>query len=104
PSSAVTFVENHDINRSNPIINDKMLAYAWILTHEGYPCIFWYDYFELDLAKENTYNGITALIAVHERYAGGVKKILYVDDDLYIMQREGINNAPGLVFVLNNRG
>ena len=104
PSSAVTFVENHDIYRANPIINDKMLAYAWILTHEGYPCIFWYDYFELDLAKENAHNGIAALVHVHEKYATGNKKILYVDDNLYIMQREGINNAPGLVFVLNNRG
>ena len=28
---------------SNPINNDKMLAYAYILTHDGYPCVFWQD-------------------------------------------------------------
>jgi len=104
PQLSVTFADNHDISRLNPIFNDKMLAYAWILTHEGYPCVFWYDYFELDLAKPNTANGIDALMQVHEQYANGAKKILYADDDLYIMQREGLDNKPGLVFVLNNRG
>lgn len=102
PSSAVTFVENHDIIRSNPITNDKMLGYAWILTHEGYPCVFWYDYFNLELAKEGNKNGIAALIKIHEQYAGGSTKVLYADDHLYIMQREGSNDTKGLVFVLNN--
>ena len=104
PSSAVTFVENHDIVRTNPIANDKMLAYAWILTHEGYPCVFWYDYFNLNMALEENENGIAALIKVHEQYASGNKRILFADDDVYIMQREGNGNQPGLVFVLNNNG
>lgn len=104
PMSAVTFVENHDIFRTDPIINDKMLAYAWILTHEGYPCVFWYDYFNLALAKENSANGIDVLLKIHEQYAGGEKEILYADDDLYIMQRNGSGNLPGLIFVLNNLG
>jgi len=60
PASAVTFVENHDIVRTNPIVNDKILAYAWILTHEGYPCIFWQDYFNLGLAQEGGNRGIAA--------------------------------------------
>lgn len=42
---AVTFVENHDVVRDDPIVHDKMLAYAVILTHQGYPCVFWQDYF-----------------------------------------------------------
>ena len=37
PAQAVTFVENHDVVRDSPIINDKLLGYAFILTHEGYP-------------------------------------------------------------------
>ncbi len=104
PLCAVTFVENHDIFRLNPIMNDKQLAYAWILTHEGYPCVFWYDYFNLGLAKENTTSGIAALIKIHEQYANGNREILYVDDELYIMQRLGAEDKPGLVFVLNNKG
>jgi alpha-amylase len=29
---------------------------------------------------------------------------LYVDDSLYIMQRTGYEDKPGLIYVLNNRG
>ncbi len=99
---AVTFVENHDIVRTDPIVNDKMLAYAYILTHEGYPCVFWQDYFNWDLAQEDNNSGIAALVKVHEQFAGGRTDILYCDDDLYIMQRHGTDNQKGLVFVLNN--
>jgi alpha-amylase len=102
PFLAVTFVENHDIVRSNPIINDKMLAYAVILTHEGYPCVFWQDYYNWDLAQEENNSGIAALVKVHEQYAGGETDILYCDDNLYIMQRRGYGNQKGLIFVLNN--
>lgn len=101
-SSAVSFVENHDIVRDNPIINEKMLAYAYILTHEGYPCVFWQDYYNWNLAREGQSIGIAALVWVHEHYAGGSTKVLYCDDDLYIMQREGYGSQKGLVFVLNN--
>jgi alpha-amylase len=101
-SCAVTFVENHDIVRTDPIVNDKMLAYAYILTHEGYPCVFWLDYYNWGLAQEGNNSGIAALVKVHEQYAGGSTDIIYCDDDLYIMQRRGSNEKKGLVFVLNN--
>ncbi len=99
---AVTFVENHDIIRTDPIVNDKMLAYAYILTHEGYPCVFWQDYFNWDLAQDGNNSGIAALVKLHEQFAGGSTDILYCDDDLYIMQRRGTGAQKGLVFVLNN--
>lgn len=101
---AVTFVENHDIVRTDPIFNDKMLAYSYILTHEGYPCVFWQDYFNWGLAQEGYRSGIAALVKVHEQYAGGATDILYCDDDLYIMQRRGSGGQKGLVYVLNNSG
>ena len=101
---AVTFVENHDIARTDPVISDKMLAYAFILTHEGYRCIFWQDYYNYGLAMNGMANGIDALVGVHERYAGGKTNILYCDHDLYIMQRTGNSTHRGLVFVLNNTG
>jgi alpha-amylase len=104
PASAVTFAENHDIVRTNPIVNDKLLAYAWIFTHEGYPCVFWYDYFNLGLAREDDPTGIAALVKVHEQYAGGDREILFADNTIYIMQRKGTADIPGLVFVLNNNG
>jgi alpha-amylase len=103
PFEAVTFVENHDVARDYPIVNDKMLAYAFILTHEGYPCVFWQDYFNYGLAQPENRQGIMALLEAHNRYAGGPTRVLYVDDDLYIMQRDGFAEQRGLVFVLNNR-
>src|SRR5437773_724068 len=104
PAQAVTFIENHDVVRDSPIINDKLLAYAFILTHEGYPCVFWQDYFNWDLARPDNESGISALIKVHEQNAAGSAQVLFVDDDLYIMQRSGLDNQSGLIFVLNNRG
>ncbi len=101
---AVSFVENHDTVRTDPIVNDKMLAYAYILTHEGYPCVFWEDYYNFGLGREDNKNGIAALVKVHEVYAGGNTEILYCDDDLYIMQRHGSAGQKGLLFVLNNSG
>lgn len=98
---AVTFVENHDIVRDDPIVNDKMLAYAYILTHEGYPCVFWQDYYNWDLAQEGNNSGIEALIKVHENHAGGSTTVLFAADSLYIMQRNGWGNQQGLIFVLN---
>ena len=105
PQSVVTFVENHDLrDPGRPIVNDKLMAYSYILTHEGYPCVFWQDYFTYNLALTGSPNGIDALVQAHEKYAGGAAQTLYLDDDLYIMQRPGYDGKPGLIYVLNNRG
>jgi len=107
PFEAVTFVENHDTCSPHPdvadkeIFSDKMLAYSFILTHAGYPCIFWRDYFDFNLAQTGNKSGIDALISVHEKYAGGISDLLFVDDDLYLLQRRGLDNQKGLVYVLN---
>ena len=107
PFEAVTFVENHDTCSPHPdvgdkeIFSDKMLAYSFILTHPGYPCIFWRDYFDFDLAQAGNKSGIQALIMIHEHYAGGESDLLFVSDDLYILQRRGHEYQKGLVYVLN---
>ena len=95
PANAVTFVDNHDTTQdgANAVINDKMLAYAFILTHEGYPAL-WLDYFNYDLARAGTQNGIEALVQVHEQFAGGPTQVLYAGQDLYIMQRGGTAASP----------
>lgn len=105
PQTTVTFVENHDLrDEGRPIVNDKLLAYSFILTHEGYPCVFWHDYFNYNLALDGSLNGIAALVRAHEKYAGGNTETLWLDDNLYIMQRTGYDDKPGLVYVLNNHG
>ncbi len=106
PFQAVTFVDNHDFRGGDnpPIISDKMLAYAFILTHPGYPCVFWQDYYAYGLALPGQPSGIDALVAAHEKYAGGNAVTRFISDDLYIMERLGWSGQPGLIFVLNNRG
>ena len=105
PQTAVTFVENHDLrDEGRPIINDKLLAYSYILTHEGYPCVFWKDYFNYGLGLEGSPNGIAALVQAHHSYAGGASEVIWVEDELYVMNRTGYGDQPGLVYVLNNNG
>ena len=106
PFQAVTFVDNHDFRGggSPPIVQDKLLAYAFILTHPGYPCVFWQDYFERGLGQPGLSSGIAALVRAHESSAGGEMVVRHLEDDLYIMERLGTTSQPGLVFVLNNRG
>ncbi len=90
---AVTFVTNHDTDE----IWNKMLAYAYILTHEGYPTIFYRDYEEwLDKNKLNN------LIWIHNQKATGNTSILHVDNDEYIARRNGYSGNPGLVVYINN--
>ncbi|ADW68393.1 alpha-amylase domain-containing protein [Granulicella tundricola] len=107
PAHAATFVDNHDMGE-DIIQNDKLMAYSFIMVHEGYPCIFWFDYYNNGLARPFTPNGINALIEAHHKYAGGDSQILHADPDLYIMQRVGWKDdktdQPGLVYVLNNLG
>jgi alpha-amylase len=107
PMHATTFVDNHDMG-DNAVVNDKMLAYSYILVHEGYPCVFWYDYYNNGLGRGGTPNGIDALMQVHHQNAGGDSQILHADPDLYIMQRIGFKSdtvdQPGLIYVLNNLG
>jgi alpha-amylase len=91
-NKAVTFVANHD---TDEIFNNKLLAYAYILTHEGYPTLFYKDYEEwLDKNKLNN------LIWIHNNLAGGSTINLYTDVDEYIAKRNGYNNN-GLVVYLN---
>lgn len=90
PSKAVTFVANHDTD----VIWDKMHAYAYILTHEGYPTIFYRDYEEwLNKSKLNN------LIWIHRNKATGSTSILYTDTDEYIARRNG---SPGIIVYLND--
>jgi alpha-amylase len=90
PSKAVTFVANHDTD----VISDKMHAYAYIMTHEGYPTMFYSDYEEwLDQSKLNN------LIWIHRNKALGSTSILYADNDEYVAKRNG---SPGLLVYLND--
>jgi len=96
PSRAYTFVSNHDIERDPGNLNAvaKLKAYAYILTAEGTPFIFYSDYEStLDKAKLNT------LINIKKTLAAGTTTKLYGSATEYIIRRNG---TPGLVAYFNN--
>lgn len=107
PTRAVTFAANHDVQTgSNAITQDKMIAYAYILTYKGYPCIFWKDYYDWGLATLGGQwgNGIDQLVWVHERLEGGgptIQNMLTNNGNLLIY---GDSNTahPGTVVCLND--
>lgn len=104
---AVTFVANHD---TDEIVSNRMLAYAYILTFEGYPCIFWKDYFDRGLADlgGQSGNGIKALVWARGALAGGRPQIevLQGDDPNVLVYgcEAGLATAPGFIVAINDGG
>ncbi len=91
PLGAVTFVENHDTDRGGvggPVIANKLLAYAYILTSEGYPCVFYRDY-----SKDKNCFGlkdkIDRLIWIHEKVAEGGTVQRWKDNGVFAYERVG---------------
>lgn len=104
PDRAVTFIQNHDTDKESEhqIPNDqKMLAYSYILTHQGIPTIFWKDYYNNGLARGTDHNGIGQLIWIRQNKATGSTSNLHASADLYVMQRNG---SPGLLMGMNDHG
>ena len=100
PLQAVTFVENHDTDRTSPIFQNKMLAYAYILTSEGYPSVFYKDY-STDQFCFGLKPNIDNLIFIHEQIADGVTLQRFKDLDVFAYERMsgahllvGLNNNP----------
>jgi len=107
-SHAVTFVANHD---TDEIITDKMMAYAFTLTYKGYPCVFWKDYFNNNLATgggngSGWGNGINKLIWMREKFANGGPDIhiLKSDNSQYIIYEAYGTSAsqPGYIVIIND--
>ncbi|MEZ0227549.1 MAG: alpha-amylase domain-containing protein, partial [Planctomycetota bacterium] len=96
---AVTFAENHDTDRSQPISFDKMMAYSYILFSEGTPTVFLKDYWEYGLK-----DAIDPLIAIRRTLIGGSTTVLHADNNVVVLQRNGWDGRPGAVLVLNNHG
>jgi alpha-amylase len=88
PLGSVTFVENHDTDRSSPIVRNKTLAYAYILTSEGYPCIFYRDY-STDKNCFGLKPEIDPLIWVHEHLASGPTLQRWKDGGVFAYERLG---------------
>lgn len=104
PFHAVTFVENHDTDIHDPITQNKMLAYAYILTSEGYPCVFYRDY----STAPGCYGlkpRLDPLIWIHEKIAGGRTEQRFKSDDVFAYERMGKEiGGRNLLVGLNDNG
>lgn len=91
PAGAVTFVENHDTDRGGiggPVVRNKLLAYAYILTAEGYPCIFYRDY-STDKNCFGLKPKLDPLIQIHEHFAVGATQQRWKDAGVFAFERMG---------------
>lgn len=97
---SVTFVANHDTDREPVIAQQyKLLAYAFILTHPGYPTMFYSDYENISLKTE-----LQNLMLINRSLATGELQVLYADNDEYIAVRKGDGSNPGLALYINRGG
>ena len=110
PELAVTVVDNHDTQKGSSLesyIPDwfKPLAYGLILMmKEGYPCLFYGDYYGIGGEKSPHTQILDILLAARRKYAYG-DQIDYFDHPSTIgFIRTGEEEHPnsGLVFLMSN--
>ena len=101
PFHAVTWVENHDTNENFlRITQNKSQAYVYILTYEGYPCVFYKDY-STDPGSFGMKPIIDNLIFIHEKIADGATQQRFKTFDVFAYERLG---GAHLLVGLNNNG
>jgi alpha-amylase len=102
PFLSCTFVDNPDTDTSpgEAIISSKLLAYAFILTTEGYPFINGKDYFPAGVwpGAYGLKPWIDNLVWIHEVLAAGGTVTQHVDGKVIVLNRTG---GPGLLTALN---
>ncbi len=122
--SVVTFLDNHDTGKEHDkwVVRDYHLGYAYLLTHEGTPCVFYPHFFgDTQTDADHSEYTVTApswlketisqLISIRKTYLGGSLVVLseignpYPSGnvhDLYIARRQGNGVKDGAIIVLNN--
>jgi alpha-amylase len=123
-TSVVTWLENHDTGKEHDkwVTKDWKLGYAYILTHEGKPCIFYNHYFGTTMVDaSNSALTVTPdpalgldlrkLIFARKTYLGGGLTVLsqvgnpYPSGDaynVYVARRAGNGTKSGAIVVINN--
>ncbi|TQF66771.1 alpha-amylase family glycosyl hydrolase [Pseudoalteromonas luteoviolacea] len=121
-TEVVTFVENHDTGKEHDkwVNKDFKMAYAYILTHEGKPTVFYSHYYGVkqhdyhDPSKEITapitlQQNINQLIFARNTYLDGGLSVLSQSGNpfgdvqhVYVARRNGKTSKQGAIIVLNN--
>jgi len=104
PFHAVTFVENHDTESRRDLVSkniqpeDKALAYAYILTSEGLPCVFYKDYSTAPGCLGDRLRPVLLnLIWIRQNLAEGPTQQRWKGRDVFVFERtEGSRLLVGL--------
>ena len=99
PLHSATFVDNPDTDLSpgEPIISNKLLAYAFLLTTEGYPFVYHKDY-STEPGCYGLKPWIDNLVWIHENLASGNTLTRYADPQVFVHERQG---HPGLLTAIS---
>ena len=108
PDLAVTFVDNHDTQPGQALESFvlewfKPHAYSLILLRdEGYPCVFYGDYYGIEHDGILPVRGLRSLIKLRENHAYGVMHDYFNHDRIVGWTREGIDeiNNSGLAVLM----
>lgn len=133
-TSVVTFLENHDTGKEHDkwVTKDWKLGYAYLLFHEGKPCLFYPQYYGVTQVDNNN-NALTVtppialqtdinkLISTRSKYLGGSLIVLtqqgnpvtepnpngtstFAGDtyNVYAARRQGNGTKSGAILVMNN--
>jgi alpha-amylase len=100
PLYSATFVDNPDTDLSpgEQIISNKLLAYAFILTTEGYPFVYHKDY-STEPGGYGLKPWIDNLVWIHENLASGRTLTRHADPHVFVYERLG---RPGLLTAISN--
>jgi len=123
-TSVVTFVDNHDTGKEHDkwVARDYKMAYAYILTHEGTPCVFYPHYF--GVVQHDAGNGLLTVSAPKD-LQDDIKKLIYIRKNylgrrisvlseignpsslegtrnVYIARRQGNGDKSGAIIAINN--
>jgi alpha-amylase len=99
PLHSATFVDNPDTDLSpgEQVISNKLLAYAFILTTEGYPFVYHKDY-STEPGCYGLKPWIDTLVWIHENLASGNTLTRYADPQVFVHERLG---QPGLLTAIS---
>ena len=122
--NVVTFVDNHDTGKEHDkwLTKDFAMAYAYILTHEGTPCVFYPHYYAVTqhdvddkslevTAPADLQMAIRELIDIRRQYLGSTLTVLTetgrpepadITRHVYVARRLGNGTKDGAIIMLNN--
>lgn len=112
PALAVTFVDNHDSQPGQSLESFvkpwfNKIAYGLILLRkDGYPCVFYGDYYGIngEYEMEGHKETIDPLIAIRKQYAYGDQKDYFESENLIGWVRSGDEEHPGRLAVVISTG